>query len=109
VRKIAVGDKTEVVFRNLPGQTFSGTVERIVAVSGQSQMTASGTLPSLTGAPVSDRWAVVIELDDQNMAQSLATGTAATVVIYTQFGKAVHMISKVAIRMNAWLGYLTSP
>jgi multidrug resistance efflux pump len=109
VRKIAIGDAAEVVFRGLPGQTFAGTVARVVAVSGQSQMTASGTIPSLSGAPVTDRWGVLIELEDTEAAKDLAQGAAATVAIYTQFGKAVHMISKVAIRMNAWLGYLTSP
>lgn len=108
-RKIAINDAAEIVFRSLPGQTFTGTVRRIVAASGQAQMTASGTLPSLSGAPVTDRWGVLIELDDVNGAQDLPQGAAATVAIYTQFGKAVHMISKVAIRMNAWLAYLTSP
>ena len=32
-----------------------------------------------------------------------------TIAVYTRFGKPVHVISKVALRMNAWLGYLTSP
>jgi hypothetical protein len=58
---------------------------------------------------VTDRWGVAIELDDQEVARSLPQGTGGTVAIYTQSGKPVHVISKVAMRMNAWLAYLTSP
>ncbi len=108
-RKVAVGDSADVVFRGRPGETFGGVVTRIVAVGGQSQLAASGTLPSMTGAPVTDRWAVMVELDDKDVAGNLEQGAAATVAIYTQFGKPVHVISKVAMRMSAWLGYLTAP
>lgn len=109
VRHIKVGNSADVVFRNIPGQTFTGTVSRIIAASGQSQMMASGQLPALTGAPVTDRWGVKIDLDDDEFARHLPQGTAGTVAIYTDKGKPVHVISKVAMRMSAWLGYLTSP
>ena len=109
VRKIAVGDAADVVFTNVPGQTFSGRVSRIVRFGGQSQIQASGRLPTLTGQPVSDRWAVMVELDDTEFARQLPQGAGGRVAIYTQQGKPVHLISKVAMRMNAWLGYLTAP
>jgi multidrug resistance efflux pump len=109
VRRISLGDTADIVFTTRPGQTFSGTVERIVGLSGQSQLAASGQLPSLNGAPVSDRVAVMLKLDDEDTARSLPQGTAGAVAIYTQAGKPAHVISKVAIRMSAWLGYLTSP
>jgi multidrug resistance efflux pump len=109
VRKIAVGDEADVVFSNVPGETFSGEVIRIVAFGSQAQLSASGQLPTLTGAPSSDRWGVLIELDDQEFARQLPQGAGGTVAIYTQKGKPVHVISKVAMRMSAWLGYLTSP
>jgi multidrug resistance efflux pump len=109
VRKIAPGDEAEVVFTNIPGQTFSGVVSRVVSFSGQSQLSPSGQLPSMTGAPVSDRWAVAVQLDDAELARQLPQGASGTLAVYTRFGKPVHVISKVALRMNAWLGYLTSP
>ena len=109
VRKIAVGDAADVVFANVPGETFSGKVVRVVRFGGQSQIQASGSLPTLTGQPVSDRWAVMIALDDEETARQLPQGAGGTVAIYTQQGKPVHVISKVAMRMNAWLAYLTSP
>lgn len=108
-RKIATGDMAEVVFGNLPGQVYAGTVMRIVEVGGQSQMTASGQIPSFSGEPATDRWAVVVELDDKEFAERLPQGAGGTMAIYTQKGKPVHVISKVALRISAWLGYLTSP
>ena len=78
-------------------------------IGSQAQLSASGQLPSLTGAPANDRWAVLIELDDDAFARSMAQGAGGTVAIYTDKGKPVHVISKVALRITAWLGYLTSP
>ena len=109
IRKIQVGDAAEVVFNYRPGETFAGRVYRIVELSAQSQMAASGQLPSFTGAPVNDRWAVLMELEDESVARDLPQGTGGTMAVYTEFGQAVQIISKVAIRMNAWLAYLTSP
>ena len=74
-----------------------------------SQFAASSQLPTLTGAPANDRWAVLVDLDDKEFAQQLAQGAGGAVAIYTSAGKPVHVISKVAVRMKAWLGYLTSP
>ncbi len=109
IRKVAVGNAAEVVFANVPGRTFAGEVFRIVGVGSQAQMTASGQLPTLTGAPATDRWGVLVRLEDEDFAKTLAQGAGGTVAIYTDKGKPVHVISKVALRINAWLGYLTSP
>ena len=109
IRKIQVGDDAEVVFNYRPGETFPGKVYRIVELSAQAQMAASGELPSFTGAPVSDRWAVLVELEDESVARSLPQGTGGTMAVYTEFGQAVQIISRVAIRMSAWMAYLTSP
>lgn len=108
IRNIQPGDTAELVFVNKPGQVFSGKVFSIVAFGAQSQLVASGNLPTLSGAPITDRWAVRVVLDDSDTAQSLPQGSAATMAVYTSNGKAIHIISKVALRMNAWLAYLTS-
>ena len=109
IRRIAVGNEAEVVFTNKPGQTFPGKVTRIVGFGSLSQLDASGQLPTLTGAPVTDRWGVVVKLDDQEVSTALPQGAGGTMAVYTDGGKPVHVISKVALRMSAWLGYLTSP
>ncbi|RLQ23340.1 hypothetical protein DWB85_01950 [Seongchinamella sediminis] len=56
-----------------------------------------------------DRWGVIASLDDRQVARELPQGAAGTMAVYTGKGKSLHVISKVAIRMNAWLAYLTSP
>lgn len=109
IRRILVGDAADVVFATIPGETFSGEVVRIVRFSNEAQLSASSTLPTLTGIPASGRWAVLVELDDRETARQLPQGAGGTMAIYTQSGKPVHVISKVAMRMSAWLGYLTSP
>ncbi len=108
-RHVAVGDAVDLVFTSVPGQTFSGKILRIVSAGAQSQLTASNQLPSLSGARVTDRWAVVSQLDDEEFARNLPQGAGGAIAIYTAKGKPVHVISKVAIRINAWLGYLTAP
>ena len=109
VRKIAVGNPVEITFNHAPGQVFAGRIERVVGMSGQSQLTASSTLPSFTGAPVSDRWPVLVYLDDLEAAAAMQQGAGGTVVVYTDYGTPFHIISKVAIRLVAWMNYLTSP
>ena len=109
IRKIAVGDEAEVVFINIPGKTFAGRVSRVIALGSQAQLTASGQLPTFTGSPVNDRWGVLVELKDGEIERNIPQGAGGTLAVYTQAGKPVHVISKVALRMNAWLGYLTSP
>jgi multidrug resistance efflux pump len=109
IRKIAVGDSAEVVFAHIPGEVFAGHVIRVVPTSSEAQLTASGQLPSFTGAPATDRWGVMIELFEPEDAGRIPQGAGGTVAVYTQSGKPVHIISKVALRMSAWLGYLTAP
>jgi hypothetical protein len=50
---------------------------------------------------------VRITLDDPDT--SIPQGAGGTVAVYTQRGIPFHIITKVVMRMQAWLGYLTSP
>ncbi len=110
IRYINVGDPVEMVFRSRPGQVYPGKVSRIVRGSGTAQLAASGQMAVMTGQPENSRWAVLVEFDDEQVAEELPQGAGASIIaVYTQKGKAVHVISKVVMRMNAWTGYLTSP
>ena len=62
---------------------------------------------TITGTPSTGRYAVRINLDD--LDTSIPQGAGSTVAVYTQRGKPFHIITKVVMRMQAWLGYLTSP
>jgi len=110
IRYISVGDEVEMVFRSRPGKVYSGKVRRIARGSGSSQISASGQLPIMTGEPENSRWVVGMHFDNQEEAESLPQSAGASIIaVYTQKGKPVHVISKVVMRMNAWMGYLTSP
>lgn len=108
-RYIEVGNPVEVVFAARPGTVYAGEVRHIVRVSGTSQVTASGQLPTLTGQPEFGRWAIRVQLDDVGDAAELPQSTAGMLAVYTDRGQPFHVISKVVMRMQAWLGYLTSP
>ena len=110
IRYISVGDEVEMVFRGKPGKVYAGTISRIARGSGSAQLSASGQMVTLTGQPENSRWAVVIDFDDVAEAATIPQSSGASIVaVYTQKGKPVHVISKVVMRMNAWMGYLTSP
>ena len=109
IRRIQPGDAAEMVFAMIPGQVFTGTVTHIIKATGTAQMTASGNIPVLTGQPAAGRYAVRIQLDDPELLKQLPQGASCTVAAYTNTGKPFHAISKVVMRMNAWMAYLTSP
>ena len=109
VRRIKPGDPAEMVFSLYPGEVFSGTVQRVVRATGTAQMQAGGSIPTLSGTPSSGRYAVLIDIDGEEAAARLPQGAACSVAVYTDVGKAFHVISKVVMRINAWMAYLTSP
>jgi len=110
IRYINVDDSVELVFRAKPGKVYAGKVVRIARASGTSQLEASSQMPTFTGQPENSRWAVIMELDSDADKEDPPQSAGATIIaVYTQKGKPVHIISKVVVRMNAWMGYLTSP
>ncbi len=108
-RHVQVGDAAEVVFSRVPGRVFSGTVRGTMSASGSAQLAPSGELPVFTGVPATARFPVRIQLQDADADVLIPQGAGATVAVYTQRGKPVHIITKVVMRMQAWLAYLTSP
>lgn len=110
IRYIKAGDPVEMVFVDKPGKVYSGKIARIAKGSGSSQMSASGQLPVMTGAPENSRWPVLVQFDDPDEAKAIPQSASVSMLaVYTQKGKPVHAISKIVMRMSAWTGYLTSP
>jgi multidrug resistance efflux pump len=108
-RHVRAGDPAEVVFSRVPGHVFGGKVSAVMNATGTAQLTPSGELPVLTGQPSVGRYPVRVALDDEDADSLIPQGAGGTVAVYTQRGKPVHIITKVVMRMQAWLGYLTSP
>jgi len=110
IRYINVGDPVEMVFTAKPGKVYSGKIARIARGSGTAQLTASSNMLVMTGEPENSRWPVLVEFDEPDQANELPQSAGVSIMgVYTEKGKAVHVISKVVMRMNAWTGYLTSP
>ena len=109
IRRVNTGDEIEITFNTIPGKVFSGKIQKVIKISSQAQLTASSTLPTMTGAPLNDRWGIRVTLDNEQQAKELPQGAAGTLAVYTSEGKAIHVISKVTLRIKAWLSYLTSP
>ena len=109
IRNIQPGDPAEMVFALFPGEVFAGTITHVIKATGTAQLVVSGNIPVLTGDPSAGRYAVRIRLDDPEVLDRLPQGAGCSVVAYTSTGKPFHVISKVAMRMTAWMAYLTSP
>ena len=107
IRYIQEGDLGEIVFAHRPGHVYSGVVTHVLEATGSAQLSPSGELPTFTGTPSTGRYAVRINLDETDA--TIPQGAAGTVAVYTQRGKPFHIITKVVMRMQAWLAYLTSP
>lgn len=109
IRYVQVGDEAEIVFNSRPGQVYGGKITHIVEDTGEAQLTASGSIPVMTGAPITGRRPVRMELHDEDIAAQIEQGSGGMMAVYTSKGSLVHVISKVVMRMQAWMGYLTSP
>ena len=109
VRHIRKGDAVEVTFPNRPGEVYPGRVAEIVQTSPSVQLAASGSLATFDAGAPPDRWLLRVALEDEALARSLPQGIAGTMAVYTQRGKPLHIISKVVMRINAWMAFLTTP
>ncbi len=109
VRYVQPDDAVEVVFASLPGKVFEGKVVAIAEATGEAQLAPSGQIPTMTGQPIIGRRPIRIELDNHAVYSEVGQGAQTFVAFYTQKGKAFHVITKVMVRMQAWLGFLTNP
>lgn len=104
-RFVKPGQVADVVFKELPGQVFSGKVESLLPANSQGQLTVSGTVTS-TGPFSSDPYFVRLKLDDEQVAANLRTGAYGQAAIYTSSMQATHIIRRVMMWMQAWMNYL---
>lgn len=105
-KNIMSGDKAEFALKSLPGQIITGTVDSVIQATGEGQFTTSGKLISAASIHSQGLYAITFKLDDEELAHSLAMGTAGVAAVYTDTGKPFHVISKVTVRIKAWLYYL---
>jgi len=100
------GDDVEVVLDAYPGRIFLAKVDHVISATGGGQFAPGGTIPSAASIGSDGFYAVRINFTDAAVAQKLSLGSGGSAAIYTKYGKPVHIISKVVIRMKKWLAYV---
>jgi multidrug resistance efflux pump len=100
------GNEVEVILDPFPGQLFRAKVDTVITATGEGQFAPSGNIPEASKVGSQGLLAVKIRLIDGDQPANLPLGAGGTVAIYTDHGKPVHVISKVAIRMKKWLLYV---
>ena len=107
LHQIEPGNYAEFTLLTNPGKIVRATVDSIVWATGAGQMQASGSLP-MTGvlnAPP-NRFAVKFNIDPEDKALLVAAGAAGHGAVYTNRGKAIHILRMVILRVGAYMDYL---
>jgi multidrug resistance efflux pump len=105
MRFIKPGQTAEVALKMYPGKIFTATVESIIPGSALGQIGPGGTLQS-AAQEVHGPMFVRLQLENEEIAQTLLAGSTGEVAIYTPRGTATHVIRKVAIRITAIMNYI---
>jgi multidrug resistance efflux pump len=107
LHQIEPGNYAEFTLKTNPGRIVRAKVDSIVWASGAGQMQASGTLP-MTGVFASppSRFAVKFDVREEDQSVLAAAGAAGNAAVYTNSGKAIHILRMVILRVGAYTDYL---
>jgi multidrug resistance efflux pump len=106
LKNVEPGNTVEIAFKSFPGQIATGKVDTVIEYTGEGQLTPDAQLPVAKDLGSKGFLAVRIALDDQTLAKDLPLGGAGTTTIYTNVGQPFHLISKITIRIKAWMNYV---
>jgi len=104
-RYVEPGQPTEVTFKFMPGQVYSGKVESILQAIATGQVQTSGLAVTPKGVP-SAPFVVRIRLDNAEIARALPAGSSGDAAVYTDHVKLAHVIRKVLLRQIAITNYV---
>ena len=105
IRYVEPGQPVELAFKTRPGEIFTGTVEAVIDVNSQGQLTTGG-LVAATRDISSVPYFVRISLDDADPIADIGGGAAGAAAIYTPRLQVAHIIRKVTLRMQTYLNYI---
>jgi multidrug resistance efflux pump len=107
LHQIAPGDRAEFSLKTYPGRVVRASVDSIIWAQGMGQMQQGGTLP-MTGvlAAPPNRFAVKFDIDERDRDLLVAAGAAGAAAVYTEHGKAIHLVRMVILRVGAYMDYL---
>jgi multidrug resistance efflux pump len=107
LHQITPGNRAEFSLKTFPGRIVRAKVDSIIWAQGMGQMPQSGTLP-MTGvlAAPPNRFAVKFDIDERDRDLLVAAGAAGAAAVYTEHGKAIHILRMVILRVGAYMDYL---
>jgi multidrug resistance efflux pump len=107
LHQIAPGNRAEFSLKTNPGRIVRATVDSVIWAQGMGQMQQSGTLP-MTGvlAAPPNRFAVKFDIAEEDRGILVAAGAAGHAAVYTEHGKAIHILRMVILRVGAYMDYL---
>ena len=107
LRQVQPGDEAEIAMLTYPGRIIKAEVNSIVWAQGAGQVQGGGSIPS-TGvlAAPPQRFAVKLDLTDQDKELFLAAGAAGDAAIYTHRFEEIQILRKVIIRVGSYFNYL---
>jgi multidrug efflux pump subunit AcrA (membrane-fusion protein) len=103
IRYVRKGQPVEVIFKQYPGEVFTGEVIDIIGANSKGLLEPTGGALDafeITADPV---W-VVVSLDDDSI--KLSPGAVGTSGIYTGEFVASQIFRKIVLRMENWTNYL---
>jgi multidrug resistance efflux pump len=107
LHQVQPGDEAEIALETYPGRIIKAEVNSIVWAQGQGQIPMTGTIPQTGPYPLPPgRFAVRLDIADQDRDLFLAAGAVGHGAIYTQHGHHIHILRKVIMRVGAFVNYL---
>jgi len=100
------GNDVEMVLNPYPGRLFLGKVDYVISATGGRPVYNEWYDPQCGQDRIGWTLCRTNQFSDDAVARKLSLGSGGSAVIYTNKGKATHVISKVAIRMKKWLLYV---
>ncbi len=107
VRNIQPGNEAEFALKVYPGRVIKAKVDAVIWATAQGQLPISGMLPNTGFGSAPDmRLAVKLMPDGKDADLFLAPGARGNGAVYTEYGKAIHILRKVFMRVGAKLDWM---
>jgi multidrug resistance efflux pump len=106
LKNVKPDDAVDIAFKSTPGIVTTGSVETLVEATGEGQFAPTGDIPVAADVGSKGSLLVKIRLDDDTVRADLPVGAAGAVAIFTESGKPFQAVSKVYMRMLAWMNFL---
>jgi multidrug resistance efflux pump len=107
LHKVQPGDTAELALETYPGRIIKANVDSIVWAQGQGQIPMSGQVPQTGATPLPPgRFAVRLDLAEQDQDVFLAAGAVGHGAIYTQHGHHIQIVRKVILRVGSYINWL---